>query len=268
MNGQVHSSWSKDHSKQENSKTESNPLEIHLRSSVLASLVRYPTSSRTTLCEGLLFGTRINRREVLGSTDNSVGGSLGKYKPIISICRAQCTGTSQSFYNAEGDVDPECLRARESTTGMDVIGWFTHRQCNDTFNVSTRQIIVTRKLQNILRAQPIVIVMSSNKLMDSKGLSFKYQCLDHNLNVILGDAVKLQCAERQTTQNQRSSMSLGDTSQLQLPSISNATTELEAFGSHTLDLINKRTNEYCMEEKYLADALATLKILRKCADKA
>ena len=42
--------------------------------------------------------------------------------PSVLISRAQCTGTSQSFYSSEGDVNPEYVKAREQHVGLDVVG--------------------------------------------------------------------------------------------------------------------------------------------------
>jgi len=243
---------------------------VHLRSSVLASIVHLQSSSRVSFCEGLLYGSHINQRVVTDTTDAALGGSLKKYKPVVSICRAQCTGTSQSFYNSEGNVDPQFVEEREQDVGLPVIGWLISRESNSTFSLSTRHIIVTRSLARCLEAkhgttgaQPIVIVASTEKLKDSKGLSFQYQVLDHTLTPLLGNA-KLECADRQTTSaNIRPSMSLGDTSNLQLPSISETSIALENFGNKTLSSIKDKIEQYCSEEEKLARLLATLDVLRQ-----
>ena len=129
----LHESWGKQAEKQQDH-TSKPDVEVHLQSSVLASLVRFPDSSRSTLCEGLLFGTRVSRKPIIAASDSSSGDDMHACAvPSVLISRAHCTGTSQSFYNGEGDVNPEYVKAKEQQVGLEVVGWFVYRQKNTNF---------------------------------------------------------------------------------------------------------------------------------------
>ena len=295
----LHESWGKQAEKQQDHTHTSKPdLEVHLQSSVLASLVRFPASSRSTLCEGLLFGTRVSRKQIIAASDSSSGDDMHACAvPSVLISRAHCTGTSQSFYNGEGDVNPEYVKAKEQQVGLEVVGWFVYRQKNTNFCLSTRQIIVTRSLGRYLEAahgaavatmqphQPVVAVMTTDKMVDTNGISFRYQILDHNLCPVT-TPVKLTCAERHRRAEAMPSMSLGDTTSLQMrvPLMLNneesdtnpnpnpnprteTVTQLENFGSSVIESVSDYVSQQVVNEKRLDELLGTLAVLRRHATK-
>ena len=289
----LHESWGKQAEKQQDH-TSKPDVEVHLQSSVLASLVRFPASSRSTLCEGLLFGTRVSRKQIIAASDSSSGDDMHACAvPSVLISRAHCTGTSQSFYNGEGDVNPEYVKAKEQQVGLEVVGWFVYRQKNTNFCLSTRQIIVTRSLGRYLEAahgaavattqprQPVVAVMTTDKMVDTNGISFRYQILDHNLCPVT-TPVKLTCAERHRRAEAMPSMSLGDTTSLQMrvplmlnseesdPNLNPRTetvTQLENFGSSVIESVSDYVSQQVENEKRLVELLGTLAVLRRHATK-
>jgi hypothetical protein len=289
----LHQSWRSQAEKQQDHTGTSAPdVEIHLRAQVLASLLRFPASSRSTLCEGLLFGTRVLRKQIIAASDTSSGDDVHACAvPSVLISRAQCTGTSQSFYSSEGDVNPEYVKAREQHVGLDVVGWFVYREKNTSLSLSTRQIIVTRSLSQYMEAvrgtvgaqqhQPVVAVMTTDKMVDTNGISFRYQILDHNLCPVT-TPVKLTCAERHRRAEAMPSMSLGDTTSLQMrvplmlnseesdPNLNPRTetvTQLENFGSSVIESVSDYVSQQVENEKRLVELLGTLAVLRRHATK-
>ena len=57
--------------------------------------------------------------------------------------------------------------------------------------------------------KPVVAVLSSHALTGSGGLSFNYQLLNCALIPIIGNSLKLDCAERNYVRDERVSMKLG-----------------------------------------------------------
>ena len=246
--------------------------------SVLASFVRCGSHS-STFCEGLLFGASANRLIQAVTSDTSTGDETNSkaYKPIVSVCRSQCTGTSQTFYNSEGDIDPEYLLAKEKQMGLDIVGWFIFRQNNNQFSVSTRQIIVTKSLARFLEnksvghsRKPIVAIMSSTTTSENNstnGLNFTYQMLDHTLSTKCISKIKLECADRQVATATGSLISgpmhLGkvvDLTQI-CASAQNTCNQLTELGSSIMS--NIPLERYALEEKKLCNLVATLAELRR-----
>ena len=252
------------------------PFLHRFKPSVLASFVRCGSHS-STFCEGLLFGASANRLIQAIASDTSTGDETNSkaYKPIVSVCRSQCTGTSQTFYNSEGDIDPEYLLAKEKQLGLDIVGWFIFRQNNNQFSVSTRQIIVTKSLARFLEnksvghsRKPIVAIMSSTTTSENNstnGLNFTYQMLDHTLSTISG--IKLECADRQVATTTGSLISgpmhLGkcvDSTPI-FASAQNTCNQLTELGSSIMS--NIPLERYALEEKKLSNLVATLAELRR-----
>jgi hypothetical protein len=247
---------------------------VFLRSAVLASFVRFAGGSNS-FCEGLLFGSRTQHRTRAASSDLSTEDDSAIYQVDTSISRAQCTGTSQTFYDSQGSVDPEYLKLREKTVNLDVVGCFFFCKLNETFSLTTRQIIVTKSLTRYLEnkncdtvQKPVVAVLSSHALTGSGGLSFNYQLLNCALIPIIGNSLKLDCAERNYVRDERVSMKLGlqiCNSENLLTSAEESVARLGNFVCGTLaTLKQKESQETCeKQEGKLDDLVTTLNILRR-----